>query len=92
MFACFTKKTFSRFTRIKESFSRHKIWDYMSRYNFFELQEFCYSKKCALVNLANIPKKGLCYISAFKEVTSAILVTMIRKTPNILQADSITDT
>ena len=64
----------------------------MSRYNFFELQEFCYSKKCALVNLAYITKKGLCYISAFKEVTSAALVTEIQKTPNSPQADSITDT
>ena len=63
----------------------------MSRYNFFELQEFCYSKKCALVNLAYITKKGLCYISAFKEVTAA-LVTKIQKTPNSPQADSITDT
>ena len=92
VFTCFTKQTFSRFPRIKESFSRQKIWDCMSRYNFFELQEFCYSKKCALVNLAYITKKGLCYISAFKEVTSAALVTKIRKTPNIPQADSITDT
>ena len=66
VFACFTKQTFSRFPRIKESFSRQKIWDCMSRYNFFELQEFCYSKKCALVNLAYITKKGLCYISAWK--------------------------
>ena len=61
----------------------------MSRYNFFELQEFCYSKKCALVNLAYITKKGLCHISAFKEVTSAALVKKIRKTPNSPQADSI---
>ena len=41
VFMCLSKQIFGRFPPIKERFSRHKIWHCTSRYNFFELQEFC---------------------------------------------------
>ena len=55
-------------------------------------KKFATLKSVLLSSLAHITKKGLCYISGFKEVTSAALVTKIQKTPNSPQADSITDT